>query len=88
MTSIDIMKIILKLEKLNRDLNKEIEKAEEDYSYFFKKAKEEGNYKITDTMTVNEFLEELDKLIKNYEKQIEENNYLIKKLEKEQEGML
>lgn len=86
MTSLEIRLIISKLKKLNRNVSENLEDARQSKAYFEGRKEEKGaNYNITDIMTVNEFLEELEKVIESYEKEIEQNNNLIAKLEQELE---
>jgi len=88
MTRSDIRLLIIKLKNMSWSTQKKLDKSLEQRKFFLRIVEEEKEgeeYKIGPDTTVGELLFEQKKLIESYEKEIRENNNLIKKLEKELE---
>lgn len=84
MTSEDIRLIILRLNEMNRSIQKKLDESLERRTYFERRLVEVGeDYKIGSKVTIGELLREQKNSIESDERKIEENKDLIAKLEEE-----
>ena len=84
-TSSDVRLIISKLKETNVVLKSKLSESKRNKYYFVERSEEKGNFNITDTLTANQLIEEIQNFIEGCEKEIEENNGLIERLKKELE---